>query len=169
MKVISLVNMKGGVAKTTLAVNIADCLVKRHDKKVLIIDIDPQFNATQALISGAVYKERLENGAHTVVQIFDDAPRVVAGSTSGATVQPAVQISAITPWEVSAGLFLLPGHLELYRLEMGSGQGRELRLKRYIDHLKQVGYYDFIIVDTPPPHRPGCQVLLSLPIIIWSQ
>ena len=49
MVVISFVNMKGGVGKTTLAVNIADFLAKRYAKKVLLIDVDPQFNATQCL------------------------------------------------------------------------------------------------------------------------
>ena len=46
-KVISFINMKGGVGKTTLAVNVADILVKDYRKKVLIIDMDPQMNATQ--------------------------------------------------------------------------------------------------------------------------
>lgn len=54
MKVVSFVNMKGGVGKTTLAVNIADFLTSRHAKKVLLIDVDPQFNATQCLINGDV-------------------------------------------------------------------------------------------------------------------
>src|SRR5437762_10980773 len=56
MITISVVNMKGGVAKTTLAVNLADCLVRRHEKKVLVVDVDPQFNASQCLLSGERYK-----------------------------------------------------------------------------------------------------------------
>ena len=52
MKIISFINMKGGVAKTTLTVNIADCLNRRHDARVLVVDVDPQFNATQCLLVG---------------------------------------------------------------------------------------------------------------------
>ena len=49
--VISFINMKGGVGKTTLCVDIAEYLANFMDKKVLIIDIDPQFNATQSILS----------------------------------------------------------------------------------------------------------------------
>lgn len=45
MKTISLINMKGGVGKTTLAVNIADFLANSEGKRVLLVDVDPQFNA----------------------------------------------------------------------------------------------------------------------------
>ena len=48
-KVISIINMKGGVGKTTLSIGIADYL-SEMGRKVLVIDADPQFNATQALI-----------------------------------------------------------------------------------------------------------------------
>jgi len=70
MKVVSFVNMKGGVAKITLAMNVADCLVRRHDKTVLVVDIDPQFNATQCLLSGTEYVEGLEGGGHTILEVL---------------------------------------------------------------------------------------------------
>jgi chromosome partitioning protein len=47
VQVISFMNMKGGVGKTTLAVNVAYGLAAFHKQKVLIVDADPQFNATQ--------------------------------------------------------------------------------------------------------------------------
>ena len=59
MKTVSLINMKGGVGKTTLAVNLADFLVNRESKRVLLIDVDPQFNATQCVLSGNDYIEFL--------------------------------------------------------------------------------------------------------------
>lgn len=56
-KVISVINMKGGVGKTTLSTGIADYISNHHEKhyKTLLIDVDPQFNATQALLD--LYKE----------------------------------------------------------------------------------------------------------------
>lgn len=71
MKVVSFVNMKGGVGKTTLAVNIADFLTSRHAKKVLLIDVDPQFNATQCLINGDDYVEYIKNGGTTIKDVFN--------------------------------------------------------------------------------------------------
>jgi chromosome partitioning protein len=50
MQVISFMNMKGGVGKTTLTVNVAYALANLHGKKVLVVDGDPQFNATQYLM-----------------------------------------------------------------------------------------------------------------------
>ena len=50
-KIISFINMKGGVGKTTLCINIAYTLAAHFNKKVLLVDIDPQFNATQSLFT----------------------------------------------------------------------------------------------------------------------
>jgi chromosome partitioning protein len=52
-KIISLVNFKGGVGKTTLTVNLAACLAKEYDKKVLIVDLDPQSNSSIWLLGPA--------------------------------------------------------------------------------------------------------------------
>jgi chromosome partitioning protein len=150
MQVVSLVNMKGGVAKTTLAVNIADHLDRRYARKVLMIDIDPQFNATQCLLSPEHYVEKLKEGKHTVIDIFDDSPRPTASSIELPQIREPVKITSVEPWGLSENLYLLPGALELYRLEMGGGQGRENRLRRYIDHLRKNNAFDFVIIDTPP-------------------
>ncbi|EFN7465529.1 ParA family protein, partial [Escherichia coli] len=55
MKVISLINMKGGVGKSTLATNIANHLSDKLGQKILLIDIDPQFNATQCVMDTSKY------------------------------------------------------------------------------------------------------------------
>src|SRR5687768_9721021 len=124
MKVVSFVNMKGGVAKTTLAVNVADCLVRRNEKRVLVVDIDPQFNATQCLLSGTHYVEGLERGGHTILDIFDDSPRPLASTIGGSQLKEPIGLKDVRPWDLGSNLHLLPGNLELYRLEMGAGQGR---------------------------------------------
>ena len=145
-----MLNFKGGVSKTTLSVNLADCLVRRHGLRTLVIDIDPQFNATQCLISGAKYVQGLKDGKSTVLDIFDDSPRPIAASVGESSVKEVQSLDQIKPWKIKADLHLMPGNLELYRLEMASGQGREHRLKRYVDMLRENGDFDFVIIDTPP-------------------
>ena len=72
MKVISLINMKGGVAKTTMAVNISHCLSTREKKKVLMIDVDPQFNATQCVFGSDEYVEYLKKGGDSILNVFEE-------------------------------------------------------------------------------------------------
>ena len=150
MPVVSVVNMKGGVAKTTLAVNLADNLARREQCSVLIIDLDPQFNATQCLLNGEDYVARRQSGGATIVSIFDDSPPVSISPVVGTKVATHQTLSEIKPWAVKKNLDLIPGDLELYRLEMGGSQGREMRLKRYIEATKANDKYDYILIDTPP-------------------
>ncbi|RJO60679.1 ParA family protein [candidate division WS5 bacterium] len=149
MTVLSIVNMKGGVAKTTLATNLADVLSQREGKKVLLIDADPQFNATQCLMSGDDYVTYRTSG-HTIVDIFDDEPRVVTSPVSGSIIREPVPIESITPRTIKDNFDLMPGNLELYRLDTRSVQGRENRLKLFANHLRRHSTYNYIIIDTPP-------------------
>lgn len=149
MPVIAVVNMKGGVAKTTLAINLADVLVRREDRKVLLIDLDPQFNATQALIAPEDYVARRQAGGHTIVDVFDDAPAPSISAVAHSS-RSATALKDIKPWQVKEDFDILPGALELYRLEMGGGQGREQRLRRYLEEIDAENVYDFVIIDTPP-------------------
>lgn len=150
MPTVSLVNMKGGVAKTTLAINLADVLARREECSVLLVDLDPQFNATQCLVSGEDYVAKRENGEHTIVQVFDDAPAPLVNVVTGSVETEPTNLSDIKPWRIRKNFFLLPGDLELYRLEMVAGQGREHRLKRFLDAVDAQNTYDFVIIDTPP-------------------
>ncbi|GIO70152.1 ParA family protein [Paenibacillus cookii] len=71
-KVISFINMKGGVGKTTLSIGIADYLARYADKKVLMIDIDPQFNATHSLLDTYIEKKNNSRNNSDAVDIIDD-------------------------------------------------------------------------------------------------
>lgn len=150
MTVISLINMKGGVGKTTLSTNICDALNRRYKKKVLLIDIDPQFNATQCLISGEEYIEHLKNNKDTIISIFEDKSRSIASTVSGIGEKTNKQLNSISPIEFRQDFHFLPGNLDLYRIEMASGSGRENRLKRYVEEIQKKENYDFIVIDTPP-------------------
>ena len=71
MKTVSFVNMKGGVGKTTVALNVADYLARVRGMKVAVLDVDPQFNMTQCLFTGEEYVNLLSNGGDTVLDVFD--------------------------------------------------------------------------------------------------
>lgn len=149
MKVISLINMKGGVGKTTLSTNICHCLSKRNDKKVLLIDIDPQFNATQCLFTGEEYIQHLTENKDTIISVFEER-RNIASSVDGLSERKSKELKDISPVCVNNNFYILPGHLELYRIEMAAGTGKENRLKRYIQEIATKINFDFIIIDTPP-------------------
>jgi chromosome partitioning protein len=150
LKIISVINMKGGVAKTTLAINLADCLVRRHNARALIVDVDPQFNATQCLMKPDDYVAHLKAGSDTIINVFDRAKRPVPSSVKRASAAEPKSLELIKVVSIKQGLDLLPGNLELYRLEMAPGEGRENRLSSYLAKLAQDDLYDYVIVDTPP-------------------
>jgi chromosome partitioning protein len=71
VKVISIINLKGGVAKTTTTVQLAECLASEFSKRVLVIDLDPQTNATVALI-GEERWESVDQAGQTLFHLFAD-------------------------------------------------------------------------------------------------
>ena len=72
-KVLAFINFKGGVGKTACAVNIAATMAKLHDKKVLIVDLDPQSNSSLWLMRPDVWREHVAKGRRSTFEIFDDA------------------------------------------------------------------------------------------------
>ena len=141
--------MKGGVGKTTLALNVADCLARTHNKKVAVIDVDPQFNATQCLFSGEEYVELLKVGADTVLNVFDTDIKPIASTVTGAATSEPKELSEIQ-LQKKGLLWALPGNIDLYRLEMTTGEGREFSLQRLIEHNLEPAEFDYAIIDTPP-------------------
>jgi len=81
--VISFINMKGGVGKTTLSIGIADYLAKLEDSRVLVIDIDPQFNATHSLIDAYKKKSVIDDTIidDETVDIRTTLEEVIQGNT----------------------------------------------------------------------------------------
>ena len=71
VKIVSMINLKGGVGKTTMTVAFAEYLALQHQKKVLVIDLDPQTNATVSLIKEKTWDEKDGQG-ETLFQLFKD-------------------------------------------------------------------------------------------------
>ena len=130
MQTIAIANQKGGVAKTTTAINLAAGLTLKH-KRVLLIDLDPQANATEALpievddLDSASVHEVLaqEKGVDEVVQRLSDL------------------------------FFLVPSHIKLARLEPSLiGPVDAYRLKDALE--LSSSNYDYAIIDCPPSLGP---------------
>ena len=148
MKVISFVNMKGGVGKTTVALNVADYLARVANRKVAVLDVDPQFNVTQCLFTGDEYVEILGAGGDTILDVYDPEARKYASAVAGEPAPPK-ELSELT-LTLRDKVWTLPGNIELYRLEMVAGEGREFALKRFIEQAIALEGFDYVIIDTPP-------------------
>lgn len=127
MKVLAFVNQKGGVGKTTTAVNLASCLAAA-EKRCLLIDLDPQGNATSGL---GFAKHDLTSSIYDV--LVNDKPLA------------SVVVSTDMPF-----LDLAPSNTQLVgaELELVSAFSRENKLANAIKRLEES--YDFILIDCPP-------------------
>lgn len=140
--IIGVVNQKGGVGKTTTAVNLGAALA-RKDKKVLLIDFDAQSNLTTHLGMGV--KEELEGNS----ALEGGAPENADFPTIYDVLKGQKAIKEVII-NRSANLDVVPASLLLSAadLELGGVVGRELILRRAIQPVKDS--YDVIIVDCPP-------------------
>lgn len=141
--------MKGGVGKTTLSTNVAYCLATHVSKKVLLIDIDPQFNATQCFFSSDDYVQYLQDKKSTIIDLFAD--NIVKVSTVAGAQEPATKTyDQVSPHKVKDNLYILPGNLNLYQIEVSAGSGKENRLKKYLEEMERIHHFDYVVIDTPP-------------------
>ena len=124
---IAIANQKGGVGKTTTSVNLSACLGELG-QRVLLIDIDPQGNATSGL---GIDKGKIEKSIYDV--LVDDIP--IKDTVIGTEVD---------------NLKVLPATIQLAgaEIELVASMSRETKLKKAIDKIKNE--YDFVIIDCPP-------------------
>ena len=157
MQVIAFMNMKGGVGKTTLAVNVAYTLATQHGKQVLLVDGDPQFNATQCLVADQDYLKHINDPKKgTIRDIYLPRRPGPVNTTTGAAkgVSKAKMNLADCTIQIYGGaagragrLDLLPSTLSLVEAE-NSPRQTEARLKVYLK--EKAAHYDCVLIDRPP-------------------
>lgn len=163
VSIISTVNMKGGVGKTTLTVNLATCLAKYHQKRVLVIDLDSQISATLSLMSPhdfAQTRKKRKTLSYLIENIIQPNP------------YSKLEIFDIICPSVCdiEGLELLPGDIELYDEYLVSEMlHKEAKLQENLEFeavwnkfegslIKKIlepvlEEYDFIILDCAPGYN----------------
>jgi chromosome partitioning protein len=157
MQVVSFMNMKGGVGKTTLAVNVAYALAYQHGKQVLVVDCDPQFNTTQYLVDDEAYLTHVNDQKKGMLREIFVPKRTGAISTmtGAARIVNKSKMSltecTIEIWGGSRGkpgrLDLLPNHLSIIDIEYSRRQ-TEQKLKAFLN--EKASHYDYVIIDCPP-------------------
>lgn len=177
--VVALVNMKGGVGKSTLTANIGWFCAYHANLRVLMVDLDPQFNLSQYVLGNDRYEQHLEKGMPTIVDIFEQhTPRSAKTETVGKEA-----ITVAHEWNDGSLIHVIPSKLEL-AWTLKNPHQKEHLVRDYIQDVKDS--YDLILIDCPPtesmltaaaymssdylvvPVRPEYLSTIGLPLLVRS-
>jgi chromosome partitioning protein len=182
-KKVALVNMKGGVGKSTLTVNLAWYFALPDDsKRVLIVDLDPQFNASQYLLGAAEYQRKLQSGTRTIWDIFEQRTRHPDKSAGPFDVREAIYNRAMI--RGGGRLDIILSRLDLAFSLKTPYQEKEQELTRAITAVEDD--YDLVLIDCAPtesilttaaylasdfllvPVKPEYLSTIGLPLLVQS-
>ncbi len=175
--VVAMMNMKGGVGKSTLTANLGWYAAVRRDLRVLLVDLDPQFNLSQYVLGVSKFEELVNSEAPTIDDLFKP---VVPGKE---TVHISELISHVNDYDDGSCLHLIPARLELaWSIRHATDKAHILR--DALDDIKSE--YDLIILDCSPtesvltrasyfaadfitvPVKPEFLSTIGLPLLIKS-
>lgn len=141
---VSLINMKGGVGKTTLAAQITHAAISRN-LRTLAVDLDPQANLSQALLSPEKYVKHLRDKKPTIVQVFEQyLPPTEGAASPGAVDIQSIILKKAGHW---SNLDLIVSRLELSHT-LKNPTGKERRLAKALSKVSE--HYDLILIDCAP-------------------
>jgi chromosome partitioning protein len=181
--VVCMINMKGGVGKSTLTFNLAWRSAWKENLRVLAVDLDPQANLSQYFLGAKKYLDLLSGGGKTVVDIFEQfsAPSTKNGAPT--LVNPKDVIYKLHEWDDGSLLHLAPSRLELAWTLKNPTEKAQL-LPQFISKVQD--QYDLILIDCAPtesiltsaayrssryvfvPVRPEFLATIGLPLLARS-
>lgn len=141
---VALINMKGGVGKSTLAANLAwEMATAPWYKSVLVVDLDPQFNCSQYLVGAREIGAIMSSGRPTVWDILEQFTTVPGRPLAPFDAPEAV----VSVYDSRGSIDLIPSRLEVSQA-LRNPAGKEQLLEEAVDELQDG--YDLVIVDCPP-------------------
>jgi len=144
---VAVVNMKGGVGKSTIATNLGWYCAYKKSYLVLLVDLDPQFNLSQYILGNRKYEEHVTKGKKTVLDIFEQAtPEVISGSTHRKLDPKQVIVNAHS-WTDGSRIDIIPSRLEM-AWTLKNPHDKEHLLESFLHKIAHL--YDLILVDCPP-------------------
>ncbi|MCY4237356.1 MAG: ParA family protein [Rhodospirillaceae bacterium] len=151
-RVISLINLKGGVAKTTTTVALAETLAAQFGKRILVVDLDPQTNATIMLIGEERWKA-INEKEQTLARLFKDA---LEPQNSSFDIDKSLQ-RQVSDVQGAEKIDLLPSSLDLIDVQdhLSKAPAGQFHAVTPIDLLRlavksNLDDYDFVLIDCPP-------------------
>lgn len=182
-KVVSMINMKGGVGKTTLTFNLAWYSAWRKNLRVLAIDLDPQSNLSQYFMGAQEYLEYLDAGNRTVVDIFEQfsAPTKFSGAPTKLNAEDVIH--RVRNWPDGSLIDLIPSRLEL-AWTLKNPTDKSHLLPHFLSTVAD--NYDLVLIDCAPtesilttaayrssryvfvPVRPEFLATIGLPLLARS-
>jgi chromosome partitioning protein len=143
--IVSVVNAKGGVGKSTICVNLGWFCYAYLNKRVLLIDLDPQFNLSQYALGGDAYETLIRDKRPTVTSIFSQGIGPARKRSIGKQA-----ISSIRKLNVRGGqLDVIPSDINL-AWNVREPYHKNDSLKNYIKHVVGYDAYDLVLIDCPP-------------------
>ncbi|MEK4205018.1 MULTISPECIES: ParA family protein [Paenibacillus] len=181
---VSLINMKGGVGKTTLTFNLAWYAAYKRRLRVLVVDLDPQANASQYLMGAEAYKNYLDKNRPTVFHIFEQyTPSGFGGNNSPTSLEAESVIYPVKKWSEKSLIDLIPSRLEL-SWTLKNPTNKDHLLARFLTSVQE--NYDLILIDCAPtesilttavyrasrfvvvPIKPEFLASIGLPLLVRS-
>lgn len=99
--------------------------------------------------SGDNYYNYLKKGGNTILDLFQERINNIS-TVDGVKETKEFEYSDIVPVKILENLYIIPGNLNLYQIEISAGSGKENRLKKYLDEINKTYNFDYVIIDTPP-------------------